>query len=286
MTISVNKTLGWTFAALVLPALAASSGCSTNPATGRRELILISRQQEIAMGRQAAPQFEQQFGGRVQNELLQSYVTMVGRRVAGQSDRPMPYEFTLVASDVPNAFALPGGNIFITAGLMSRMTNERQLAAVLAHEIAHVAARHNVKGMQRQMGASVLVAVAGRLAGKDKATAAQDVAKVVATMANLKYSRDDEYQADRYGIKYMAKAGYNPWGMVELLEVLQGLSQSDPGLLGQMFSTHRLTGDRVERTRRIIQKDYARYSPSAKDPHAARFAKIRKILLREMSAER
>ena len=137
-----------------------SAGCSTNPVTGQRELIFISPEQEIAMGNQAAPQFESEFGGKVPNAELQAYVQSVGGRVAQLSDRQMPYEFTLVSSQVPNAFALPGGKMFITAGLMGRMTNERQLAAVLGHEVGHVAARHNVKGMQRQIGASVLVQIA------------------------------------------------------------------------------------------------------------------------------
>ena len=92
------------------------AGCSINPVTGKREFIMISREEEIAMGEQASPELEEQFGGRVDNQRLQDYVQAVGRKVSSVSDREMPYEFTVVASKVPNAFALPGGKIFITAG--------------------------------------------------------------------------------------------------------------------------------------------------------------------------
>ena len=261
-------------AALALPALA---GCSRNPVTGRSELLLVSESQEISMGQEAVPKFEQEFGGRVPNQLLQQYVQSVGKRVAAASDRPMPYTYTLVASDVPNAFALPGGPVFITAGLMRRMTNEQQLAAVLGHETAHVAARHSAKGMQQQMGAAVLVELAGRIVSPDKADAAQAAAKVVTSMATLRYSRKDEYEADQVGARYAARAGYNPWGMVELLTVLKGLSEKEPGTLSEMFMTHPLSSKRIEEARQTIQGDetYRKWSPSAKDPGAQPFLKMR-----------
>lgn len=266
--------------ACALAALPVLAGCSTNPVTGRRELILISGEQEVSMGKEAAPKFEEEFGGRVPNDQLQQYVQAVGQRVAAASDRPMPYSYTLVASDVPNAFALPGGAIFITAGLMRRMMNEQQLAAVLGHETGHVAARHSVKGMQQQMGASVLVELAGRIVAPDKADAAQAVAKVVTSMGTLKYSRDDEYEADQVGIKYAARAGYNPWGMVELLTVLKSLSESEPGTLSEMFMTHPLSSKRIEQAQQTIQADpgYAKWSPSTKDPAADKFVAMRALL--------
>lgn len=266
--------------ACALAALPALVGCSTNPVTGRRELVLISSEQEISMGQEAAPKFEEEFGGRVPNAQLQQYVQAVGQRVAAASDRPMPYSYTLVASDVPNAFALPGGSVYITAGLMRRMMNERQLAAVLGHETAHVAARHSAKGMQQQMGASVLVELASRIVAPDKADAAQAVTKVVASMATLKYSRNDEYEADQVGIKYTARAGYNPWGMVELLTVLKSLSETEPGTLSEMFMTHPLSSKRIEEAQQTIQADqaYAKWSPSAKDPAAGQFMTMRALL--------
>jgi len=262
---------------LALPALV---GCSANPVTGRRELILISREQEIALGAEAAPEFEQEFGGRVPNDQLQGYVRSVGARLAAASDRPMPYSYTLLKSDVPNAFALPGGSIFITAGLMRRMTNERQLAAVLGHETAHVAARHSVKQMQKQMGAQLLVEIAGRIGGGEGGgSAAGDVAKIVATMATLKYSRDDEYQADAVGIRYTTRAGYNPWGMVELLNVLKNLSDSEPGTFSEMFQTHPLSSKRIREAEALLKNDaYANWSPTQRDAREPNFMRVRTLL--------
>ena len=233
------------------------------------------------MGDEAAPEFAKEFEGPVASEKLQAYVKAVGAKVAAVSDREMPYEYALLASDVPNAFALPGGKIFVTAGLMRRMTNERQLAAVLGHETGHVAAKHNVKGMQRQVGVTVLAELAGAVVGGDKAETAQAVASIVGNMASLKYTREDEYQADKTGIKYMALAGYNPYGMVELLTVLYDLSESEPGSLAEMFQTHPLTSKRIEEAKGIISGDekLRRHSPDAADPNAATFLQMRKLLI-------
>ncbi len=268
---------------VLLSLLLLVGGCSVNPVTGKREFIAISREREIAMGVEAAPEFEKEAGGKVPNDQLQAYVRMVGGKVSavGVSHRDMPYEFTLAASDVANAFALPGGKIFITAGLMRRMTNERQLAAVLAHETVHVAAKHNVKGMQRQMGVAVLVEIAGHVAGEEKAEAAKAATKIVAAMGTLRYSRGDEYQADEVGIRYMTDAGYNPWGMVELLTVLYNLSESEPGSLAEFFLTHPLTSKRIETAQEIIRGNskFDRYSLENPDPHTARFMKMRDLLI-------
>lgn len=261
---------------LILPILAL--GCSINPVTGKKEFILISTEQEIAIGAEAAPEFEKEFGGKVPNQKLQSYVRAVGQKVSALSDRSMPYEFALLSSDVPNAFALPGGKIYITAGLMRRMTNERQLAAVLGHETGHVAAKHNVKGLQRQVGAAILVEVAVAILEGEAGQKAGKVTEIVTSLANLKYSREDEYQSDTLGIKYAAKAGYNPWGMVELLEVLRALSGADPGLFGDMFDSHPLTQKRVERAKDIIRQSYSTYSQRSPDPGAKQFLEMRTLL--------
>ena len=263
-------------------ALAALTGCALNPVTGQRELVLISTEQEIALGADAAPEFEKEFGGKVASAALQEYIRAIGAKVAAVSDRPMPYEYTLLASDVPNAFALPGGKIYITAGLMKNMTNERQLAAVLGHETAHVAAKHSVKQMQKQMGAQLLMEIAARAGGADTGqTAAADVAKIVSTMALLKYSRADEYQADQVGIEYAARAGYNPWGMVELLNVLQNMQEQEPGRFEEMFQTHPLSSKRIDETKAILTGNaaYGKWASDAGDPNAATFQRMRQTLV-------
>ena len=259
-----------------------AGGCSTNPATGETQLMLISREQEIQIGEEAAPQFEEEFGGEVPNQTLQSYVSSVGQQVARNSDRDMPYEFTLVRSDVPNAFALPGGKIFITAGLMSKMNNERELAAVLGHEIAHVAARHNVAGIQRQMGVQVFAQVLGSIVGGDAGAAAEAAASVVGAMSNLKYSRGAEHEADLIGMRYMQRAGYNPWGMIELLKVLQSLSEGGESKVANIFQTHPLTSERINQAEADFSSKYASYSATAADPNARRFNDMRNLLMRTM----
>jgi len=252
------------------------AGCSINPVTGGRQLSLISESQEIQMGTDAAGEFEQEFGGKVANEQVQQYVAELGMKLAGLSDRPnLPWSFVVLKSDIPNAFALPGGKIFVTAGLMNCMTNERQLASVLGHEIGHVCAKHNVNGMQRQMGAEGFRLLVEKMSGNETyATAAQ----VAGTMAVLKYGRTDEFQADALGIKYMEKAGYNPWGMVELLQFLLTLSgEEQSGLVEGLFRTHPYTTDRVKEAQGNIAKNFATYQPDTADPNAARYMQMRAL---------
>ena len=255
---------------LAAPALSVTGGCG-----GR----LISTEQEIAMGQDAAPQFAEEFGGRVDDAALQQYVTDVGMSVARKCDRELPYEFILVRSEQPNAFALPGGKIFLTAGLMDRMTNERQMAAVLGHETGHCCERHNVKQMERQLGVSVVAQIAGQVFSESSLPVG-DIAKIVGAMTNLKYSRNDEYEADQLGIEYMSRAGYNPWGMVELLTVLKNLSEREPGSLEEMFSTHPLTDNRIDEARETIEDDHDEADPEARDPDREQFLAMRNRLRR------
>ena len=253
-------------------------GCTINPVTGKKQLTLIPEDQEIALGARTAPQFEKEFGGKVDSPELQQYIAEVGAKLAAVSDRPMPYEYALLSSDVPNAFALPGGKIYVTAGLFRHMSNERQLAAVLAHETVHVAARHSVQSLQNQMGAAIFTELVGVVVGGESAESAQAVSKFVTGMANLHYSREDESEADEYGLKYMHLAAYNPWGMVELLELLQELSEAEPELFGDLFATHPLTSRRIEDVREILGEDYSAYSPQTPDPYGQRFEQMRGLL--------
>jgi predicted Zn-dependent protease len=191
----------------------------------------------------------------------------------------MPYEYTLLSSDIPNAFALPGGKIYVTAGLFKHMRNERQLAAVLAHETVHVAARHSVQGLQNQMGAALFTELLGMIVGGEGAETARAGSEFATGMVTLHYGRDDESESDRYGLKYMQHAGYNPWGMVELLELLQSLSKSKPGLFKDWFMTHPLTSTRINDVRGILPRSYPSYSGRTPDPHTKRFMQMRELLL-------
>ncbi len=265
-------------ALVLLAAVAlAATGCATNPYTGKTELSLISEKQEIAIGRQAAPDFEKEFGGRYPDVRVQGYVRAVGMRVAAVSDRAMPYDYTVLNSATPNAFALPGGPVYITTGLLKTMRSERELAAVLGHETGHVAAKHSVHALQRQMGAELFVEAVTQFGGEKGASAGQ-VAKVVANLGQLQYSRDDEYQADEAGTVYMMRAGYNPWGMPEMLTSLQGISQAEPGRLAEFVSTHPLTSKRIDEARGIVQKKFPAADPRSPDPNAAQFLQVRGML--------
>ncbi len=242
------------------------------------------------MGRKAAGGLEKHFGGKVPSTKLQEYVRSVGRKVAEVADRKMPYEFTLLASDVPNAFALPGGMVYVTAGLMKKMSNERQLAAVLGHEVGHVCALHNVHAMQRQWGAKALLKLAQYAMEAEYASAAQTATEYTTKFLNLRYSRKDEYQADELGVRYMSRAGYNPYGMVELMEILlkqkKGKGKKKESSFFELFQSHPLTRKRIEQVREHLSLDYHQHLPPKPDPHTAQFLEMRQLLIATLKGEK
>ena len=255
----------------------------TLPLTGGcANLGLISTEQEIAMGEDAAPQFEEEFGGKVPDDRLQAYVRGIGMRLANASDREMPYDYTLVASDIPNAFALPGGKIFVTAGLMNIMSNERQLAAVLGHETAHVARKHNVQQMERQLSTEILAEIIGAAVGGTAGGAAQAGAQVTGAMITMKYGRGHEHEADEVGLEFMVRAGYNPYGMVELLEALGSISEEQRSAIGGIFRSHPYTDDRIQDTRENIEEGYSNFSAGEPDPGAAKFRDMRQLMIKTL----
>lgn len=229
--------------------------CSTNPATGESEMILIPTEQEIAMGEASAPQFEEQFGGLVPDRNAQRALNEIGQRIAAGSDRPMPYSFGLLASDIPNAFALPGGPIYVTSGFMMLLESDRELAAVLGHEIGHIAARHSVAAMSRQVGWQFLVDFGASLFS-DNADLAAMGGSFAAGMAELSYSRENEYEADALGLRYMTRAGYDPDGMAVMLGRLLSMSSGPGSKLEELFKTHPNTEYRVQKVWETINTQY------------------------------
>lgn len=196
------------------------AGCAVNPVTGRNELALmsISTPEEIEIGKKTFPEVLQQMGGAYPDAALETYVNQVGTRMGRLSHRPdLPYQFRVVNDSTPNAFALPGGYIAISRGLLVGLKNESQLASVLGHEVGHVTARHSVQGMQRSsmlnLGVAVLGAAADTTGYGGLARPAGDLA---ANLINNTYSRDQESESDRLGIDYMVKAGYDPLGSVQV----------------------------------------------------------------------
>ncbi len=249
-------------AAVILAAIAVpawTTGCQTNPVTGKSQLNLLSTDQEISIGRQHAPEYVKAFGGEVDAPALRQYVSAIGQRLAALSHMPeLPWTFYVVDSDVVNAFAIPGGHIFVTRGILAMFDNESELAAVLGHEIGHVTHRH---GAQQMSNAAILdlgLTVGATAAGAEGEQLRQ-IYNVGALGGNLVWllpnSRKAENQSDDVGLDYMVKAGYDPRGMVSLLEKLarEGGSARPPLFL----STHPYPEDRAQTVRRLIDRRYA-----------------------------
>ncbi|MGH7505095.1 MAG: M48 family metalloprotease, partial [Longimicrobiales bacterium] len=243
----MNTTPVRRFAAGLLPALALSaSACATNPATGETQLSLISEQQEIQMGREADQAIVAQLG-LYPDESLQQYVQQLGAKLATVSERPdLPWTFRVVDDPTVNAFALPGGFIYVTRGIMAYLESEAQLASVLGHEIGHVTARHSVEQMSRQQLAQIGLAV-GTVLRPDLANVF-DLASTGLGLLFLKYGRDDERQSDDLGLRYMTRANYDPREMPEVFSLLEQVSQLDgAGRVPEWLSTHPDPGNRRDR---------------------------------------
>ena len=225
------------------------SGCATNPVTGKKELSLVSEAQEINIGKQQyAPLRQSQGGDFVVDKALTAYVSEVGQKLAAASDRKLPYEFKVLTSSSPNAWALPGGKIVINRGLLTELKNEAELAAVLGHEIVHAAAKHGARSMSRGMlmqGAMLATVVASQ--GKDYAQLAQLGAGLGAQLITTKYGRDAERESDLYGMVYMTRAGYDPQGAVELQKTFVRLSEGrNQDWLSGLFASHPASQERVQ----------------------------------------
>ncbi|MEM8983880.1 MAG: M48 family metalloprotease [Pseudomonadota bacterium] len=238
----------WRRYVLILLAALAAAGCVTNPVTGKSELRLVSTAQQIQQGEQNyAPLLQSQGGELVVDAGLQRYVADVGQRLAAVSDLALPYEFTVLNNSVPNAWALPGGKIAINRGLLVELDSEAELAAVLGHEIVHAAAGHSAQAQSRALilqGGILATAVAAN--DSDYANIAVLGANIGAQLINQRYSRNAELESDRYGMKYMAAAGYDPQGAVDLQQTFVRLSagrQSD--WLSGLFASHPPSQQRV-----------------------------------------
>jgi predicted Zn-dependent protease len=228
-----------------LTALLAFTGCAVNPATGQRQFSLIGEGREIRMGQEADPQIVASLG-LYDDPALQSYMQGFGGRLAAVSERPqLPWTFRVVDDPVVNAFALPGGFIYITRGIMAHMTSESQLGGVVGHEIGHVTARHSVEQMSRAQLAQV-----GLVAGMVLAPSMQDyfgAASAGLGLLFLKFGRDDERQSDELGLRYLTRGGYDPRPMPGVFNTLDRVSQaSGGGRVPEWMSTHPNPANRAE----------------------------------------
>jgi len=228
------------------------TGCATNPVTGKRQLMMLSEDQEIAVDKENSPhQFSADYGA-LQDTTLNDYIDRTGKKIAARTHRTdMPYSFRGVNATYVNAYAFPGGSIACTRGILLSLDNEAELAALLGHELGHVNARHTGARMSKGMLVQGLVAVAGVAvaAGTDSAALGGLTAgagSIAAGALLAKYSRDDERQADALGIEYMVRSNYNTEGMVGLMDVLRSLSKRKPNALELMFSTHPMSDERYK----------------------------------------
>jgi len=241
--------------ALIL--LSCLAGCSVNPVTGDHEVILVSSAQELAIGAQNYVPMQQSQGGRYDvDPALAAYVQSVGNRLAAVSDVRLPYEFTVLNNSVPNAWALPGGKIAINRGLLIELKSEAELAAVLGHEIVHAAARHTAQQMSQGMLLQGLVlATSVATSDSDYGNMAVGGASVAAQLLSTRYGRSAELESDKYGMRYMARAGYDPQGAVDLQETFLRLSEGrNQDWLSGLFASHPPSGERVKANRKTAAK--------------------------------
>ena len=227
----------------------------TNPVTGEEQRVALTAEQEIALGVQAAPRLSEQYGGIEPDRRVQELVEGIGARLVAQSvaaESPYTFDFhVLDDEETLNAFALPGGQIFITQALVERLGTEELIAGVLAHEIAHVVARHGAEQLAKQQLAQGL-AGATTIATYDPSSpgtaAAGAVAAAISQLTSMKFSREDELESDRLGVEIMEEAGYDPEAMIEVLRVLSESGRGVP----EFFSTHPNPEERLERIREWV----------------------------------
>lgn len=261
-TQTIFKTIAFILTAILFTF--GSIGCATNAATGRLQFNSMSRDREITLGTEALPQLTKEYGGEVHDPVLRDYVTKVGMKLTQdtEGDNPdLPWEFTLLDSDVINAFALPGGKVFITRALLDRMSNEAQLAGVLGHEIGHVTAQHT----DDRIGQSYLVTFGAALAGiatKDSDNAwTQKVMPLVVDVGGqgylLHFSRGQEEEADYLGMRYMRRADYNPAAQLQVMKILQQSQRESGGGKGlEFFSTHPYPETRIKNIKKWLAADF------------------------------
>ena len=270
-------TLSWNggrrLVAAVVVLAAALGGCAVNPTTGRQQFSLMSPQQEAETGQREFPRLVEQFGGAYGDRALAAYVERVGQQVVRATGAPnQPYRFTVVNSDLPNAFALPGGYVTVTRGLLALMNDEAELAGVIAHEIAHVTARHSA---ERYSQATLAQLGAGLLGGLTGNAELAELAGTGAQLYLLSYGRDQESEADAIGIRYLASAGYDPYAMSSFLGQLGRATELDARIEGRStgsalpayLSSHPRTEDRVRQASELAARAPGQHSRRDRDTY-------------------
>ena len=238
---------------LVLFLIATAAGCLTT--TNENALNVLTTEEEIQLGRKMSSEIEKE-EKRLDNPAIQTYVRRIGERLAQQSPRQdVPYEFTVIDNpEIVNAFALPGGHMYIYTGLMMMCDNEAELASVMAHEIGHVAAKHHGETLTRQMGYQALADI---ILGRNASQGVQAVSQLAANAAAMSFSRAQEREADRLGMDFLFRAGYKPEPMVDFMRKLAQLEQEQgegrqPRFL-QFMASHPATEERIASLDAFVQ---------------------------------
>jgi predicted Zn-dependent protease len=236
--------------AILVCCLAAS--CAVNPVTGKKELSLISEQQELAIGEETDGQVRGQYGVYA-DDSMSGYVTASGKDIAVHTHLPnLPYRFAVLDSPVINAFAVPGGYVYLTRGILALMNSEAEMAVVLGHELGHVNARHSVRKMSQMILFQAGLAIGSAIS--DTFAKISGIAGIGVSLLFLKFSRDDEREADALGVAYARSAGYDPSRMVDFFDALERMGDlSGKNSLPGFLSTHPLTKERVRNVRALLQ---------------------------------
>lgn len=232
-----------------------------NPITQENQRVSLTVDEEIALGLESAPQMAQEFGGLDPDENLQAQIDTIGQRLVESSEASTteyPFEFHILADNqTVNAFALPGGQIFITRALLNLLETEGEVAGVLGHEIGHVVGRHSAEQIAKSQLIQGLAGAAGvglyDPQNPESASAAQ-MAQVVGAMITMKYGREDELQSDRLGVQFLADAGYDPRALLRVMEVLA--SAGGGARQPEFMSTHPDPGNRLEEIEQAIEEEF------------------------------
>lgn len=269
----------------LLLAVAAFTACGVNPVTGKKEIQFVSEASELKIGEQNyAPTRQSEGGDFTQDPQLTAYVNEVGQKLAAVADRKLPYEFVVLNSSVPNAWALPGGKIAFNRGLLTELKNEAELAAVLGHEIVHAAARHGAKAQERgtllQVGmVAAQIGLATSDVGAGVANLAVQGAGLGAQLVQMKYGREQELESDRYGMVYMKRAGYDLAGAVSLQETFVRLASQqgrNQNWFEGLFASHPPSEERVAQNK-ATAAELGSGGDLGAERYMARTAELRKM---------
>jgi predicted Zn-dependent protease len=242
-------------------------GCAVNPVTGQSQLMLVSEGEEVQLDRQSSPFQLSADYGMLQDSALAAYISGVGMRLAKLTHRPqMPYAFRTVNAVYVNAYAFPGGTIAATRGILLKLRNEAELAALLGHELGHVNARHTAQQASKSMIAQVLLGSVAMIAGSTSqalGNIASQMGMIGSGLLLASYSREAERQADGLSMDYAVRAGYSPEGCVGLMEMLKNLSKNRSGAVELLFSTHPMSDERYQN---MVSEAAEKYAAARKNP--------------------